>query len=148
VTVRFIGHVDEARATAIMSALRSPIDVPPFDLTVQGVGTFPENRPPRVVWAGLGDEVDALPRIEEEVSARVQRCGVGREDRPYRPHLTIARVKESGGLRARPLLKGLEDLALGVSRVEAITLFESRLSPKGPTYVPLQRTALHGGPEG
>jgi hypothetical protein len=56
-------------------------------------------------------------------------------------------VKESGGLRAGPLLEGLEEQALGVSRVEAITLYESRLSPRGPTYVPLQLTAL-GPPEG
>ena len=142
ITVRFIGHVDEARATAITSALRPAVDVAPFDLVVRGVGTFPENRGPRVIWAGLKDGVEALKQIEEEVSARLERCGVEREGRPYHPHLTIGRVKEGGGLRARPLLDGLEDRTLGVSRVEAITLFESRLSPKGPTYGPLQSTNL------
>lgn len=142
VTVRFIGHVDEDAATAIMSVLRPPLDIAPFDVTVRGVGTFPDNRPPRVVWAGLRGGVEALARVEDAISGRLERCGVAREDRPYHPHLTIARVKESGGLRARPLLEGLEDLPLGASRVEAITLFDSRLSPKGPTYVPVQQTAV------
>ena len=146
VTVRFIGHVEEARATAIMSALRPHVDIRRFDMLLRGVGTFPDGRPPRVVWAGLSGGVEALARVEEAISTRLERCGIVREDRPYHPHLTIARVKESGGLRARPLLEGLEDLTLGVSRVEAITLFESRLSPKGPTYVPLQQTVLQGPP--
>lgn len=142
VTVRFIGHVDDAAAAAIAAALAPPLPVNPFDLTVSGVGAFPPSGSPRVVWAGLTDGVQALTDAEREVSARLEACGVERDERPYRPHLTLARVKEPGGLRSRALLEGLADRGLGTTRVDAITLFESRLSPKGPTYVPLQQTAL------
>ena len=142
VTVRFIGHVDDAAARPIAEALAPPLAVDRFDLTVHGVGAVPPSGSPRVIWAGLTSGVDSLAAIEREVSARLERCGVAREDRPYHPHLTLARVKDAGGLRARTLLEGLADRAFGTTRVDAITLFESRLSPKGPTYVALQRTAL------
>jgi 2'-5' RNA ligase len=142
VTVRFIGHVDDAKAEAIKEALEPPIAVPPFDLTVHGVGAFPPSGGLRVVWAGLTAGVEGLSALEEDVSGRLDACGVAREDRAYRPHLTLARVKEPGGLRARTLLEGFTDRAFATTHVDAITLFESRLSPKGPTYVALQRTAL------
>jgi 2'-5' RNA ligase len=142
ITVRFIGHVDDAKAQAIRDALAPPIPVPPFDLTVHGVGAFPPSGGLRVVWAGLLAGVEALSAVEQEVSLRLDSCGIPREDRAYRPHLTLARVKEPGGLRARTLLEGFADRAFATTHVDAITLFESRLSPKGPTYVALQRTAL------
>jgi 2'-5' RNA ligase len=142
VTVRFIGYVDDAKAQTIKDALAPPIAVAPFDLTVHGVGAFPPSGALRVVWAGLAGGVEALSAIAEDVSRRLDACGVAREERAYRPHLTLARVKEAGGLRARTLLEGFADRVFATTRVDAITLFESRLSPKGPTYVALQRIPL------
>jgi len=137
VTVRFIGHVDDAAAGTITAVLAPPLAVTPFDLAVRGVGAFPPSGSPRVIWAGLAGGVEPLTDVEREVSARLETCGIARVERPYHPHLTVARVKEGGGLRARALLEGLTERPFGTTRVEAITLFESRLSPKGPTYVPL-----------
>lgn len=142
VTVRFIGRVEAAAADAIAAALAPPLAVDPFELTVSGVGAFPPGGSPRVIWAGLTGGVESLANAEREVSTRLERCGVAREERPYHPHLTLARVKEAGGLRSRALLEGLADRAFGTTRVDAITLFESRLSPQGPTYVPLLSTNL------
>jgi len=141
-TVRFIGEVDEGRARALADALTPPLAVPPFDLDLGGVGTFPTSGPPRVIWIGHQSTQDALNIVEREVTARLAGCGVPPEDRAFRPHLTLGRVRDVAGLRAKPLLDGFEARQFGTSRVDAITLFESRLSPKGPTYVPLQRTAL------
>ena len=142
VTVRFIGHVDDAAAGTISAALAPPLALQPFEVTVSGVGAFPPGGSPRVIWAGLTSGVEPLMDVEREVSARLETCGIAREDRPYRPHLTLARVKEAGGLRSRALFEGLPDRDFGTTRVEAITLFESRLSPTGPTYVPLLETRL------
>ena len=141
VTVRFIGEADEARAQAIRSALGATIDAPVFDVTVEGVGAFPPKGAPRVFWAGLTDGRDGLLDVERAVSQRLETL-VPAEDRPYAPHLTLARVKEPAGLAQAALLEGLATRQFGRVHVDAITLFESRLSPKGPTYVPLQRTAL------
>src|SRR5688572_27680231 len=143
ITLRFIGHVaEEEHAAAILQVLRSPLDQAPFDLTVAGVGTFPPKGSPRVVWAGVAGARDRLVALEEVVSGRLAGVGVPRDARPFSPHLTLARVREAGGLRSRALLEGLGDTVLGVTRVDTITLFESRLSSQGPRYQPLQRALL------
>jgi 2'-5' RNA ligase len=141
VTVRFIGDADEARAQAIRSALGPTIDTPVFDVIVEGVGAYPPKGPPRVFWAGLADGRDGLLEVERAVSERLQTL-VPAEDRPYSPHLTLARVKEPAGLSRAALFDGLATRPFGRVHVDAITLFESRLSPQGATHVPLQRTAL------
>jgi RNA 2',3'-cyclic 3'-phosphodiesterase len=141
VTVRFIGDADETKTQAIRSALGPTIDAPVFDVTIDGVGAFPPKGPLRVVWAGLTDGRNGLLEVERAVSQRLETL-VPAEDRPYSPHLTLARVKEPAGLARAPLFEGLADRHFGTVHVDAITLFESRLSPKGATHVPLQRTAL------
>ena len=145
ITVRFIGRVDDAKADAIRGALKAPFGEP-FDLTIAGVGAFPPKGSPRVIWAGLTGGRPQLISLERLVSDRLAEAGVPPEDRPFNPHLTLARVREAAGLKAAALVESLLDRALGTTPVDAITLFESRLSPKGPTYVALQRTALRAGP--
>jgi RNA 2',3'-cyclic 3'-phosphodiesterase len=141
ITVRFIGEADEARAQAIRSALGPTVDAPVFDVSVEGVGAFPAKGPPRVFWAGLTDGRDGLLEVERAVSHRLETL-VPVEDRPYAPHLTLARVKEPAGVSRAALFEGLTTRQFGRVHVDAITLFESRLSSKGATHVPLQRSAL------
>ena len=142
ITTRFIGHVDDTRADDVRAVLAPPLALDPFDLTIAGVGTFPPKGPPRVVWAGLTGGRDRLVAIESTVSERLARAGVPREERPYNPHLTLGRVRDAAGLRSAPFVGSLCEISVGTTSVDAITLFESRLSPKGPTYVALARTPL------
>jgi len=144
-TLRFIGEVDAARAERILNVLREPIALAPFSVRWQGLGAFPKKGPPRVLWVGVVAGAEALTDLEAAVSARLVTLEIPREERPYSPHLTLGRVRDARGLRTAALF---QDLAphLGETRVEAITLFESRLSPKGPTYTKLQQTPLRVGP--
>lgn len=142
VTVRFIGRIDEPHAEAIAVALEPEVAVKRFEVTIQGVGAFPERGAPRVIWAGITAGIESLAALEQEVTARLAEVGVPCEERPYRPHVTLGRVREATGLRSGPLLDGLSTRRFGTSRVEAITLFQSRPSPQGHLYVPLQRTPL------
>jgi 2'-5' RNA ligase len=141
ITVRFIGNADEANAIAITRALEAAIDAPPFDLTVEGIGAFPPKGPPHVFWAGLTAGRDGLLEVERAVSQRLETL-VPAEDRPYAPHLTLARVKDPAGLSRVTLFEGLTTRQFGTVHVDAITLFESRLSSTGATHVPLQRSVL------
>jgi 2'-5' RNA ligase len=142
-TLRFIGEVDDAKAEAIVAVLREPVAMAPFGVRWAGLGSFPPRGAPRVLWVGVAAGRENLLRAEEAVSARLERLNVKREDRPYSPHLTLARVREPAGLATSPLFEDL-DGALGDTHVEAITLFRSHLSPKGPTYVALEKTRLRG----
>jgi len=91
VTTKFIGEFPEARLEELKQALRG-ITAPPFDISIRGLGWFPNPHHPRVFWAGVdgGDPLRALATATDDVTARL---GVAREDREFSPHLTLARVK-------------------------------------------------------
>jgi RNA 2',3'-cyclic 3'-phosphodiesterase len=144
VTVRFIGRQDDEACARIRAVLDDPVSVLPFTVRVERLGSFPPRGSPRVIWAGLSGGVEGLESVERDVTARLSRVGIPPEDRPYSPHLTLGRVKEPGGLQTAALFRDLADIVLGATTVEAITLFESRVSSKGPTYIPLHRMALNG----
>ena len=141
-TVRFIGAADDARLGELHRVLEPTFEAARFSLSVQGTGAFPPKGPPRVVWAGLRDGRDRLLALEREITARLSTIGIPAEDRPYSPHLTLGRVRDPAGLRSAALLDGLQSHPFGETPIDAITLFESRLSPKGPSYVALSRRAL------
>ena len=142
VTVRFIGGAGETEPQRIASSPAPVFRAATFDVAFQGAGTFPDRGAPRVFWAGVGAGTEQLMSIEREVTARLVACGIDPEERDYRPHVTLARVREHAGLRGRELLDGLADRSFGVSTVDAITLFQSRPSSRGSVYVPLQSTEL------
>lgn len=138
-TVRFIGEVDGRQAPAVCEALEASVGVAPFDLTLAGAGAFPKGGSPRVLWVGVTHGQTALLAIEREISARLASLGISPEERGYTPHLTLARVREPMGLKTARLLEGLMDRPIGTTRIDATTLFQSKLSPKGPTYTALLR---------
>ena len=141
-TVRFIGEVPEAQVAAVTDLLTPPLSLFPFRLSVHGIGAFSARGVPRVIWAGLERGAAELRAIEREVTERLRTIGIPPDDREFSPHVTVARVREPAGLRTVRLLDGYQDVALGTTTVDAITLFQSRLSSKGPTYVPLLKTPV------
>jgi 2'-5' RNA ligase len=140
-TLRFVGEVDAAQGERIIHALRDPLSAAPFSLQWGGLGVFPVKGPPRVLWAGICEGLEGVMRAEAEVTSRLRAAGVSPDPKPYRPHLTLARVRYADGLSAASLFDQL-DGHLGTTVVNAITLFQSVLSPKGPTYTVLQHTRL------
>ncbi len=147
ITLWFIGEVADDRAPALMSALDPPFDVPPFELTIGGAGAFPPSGPPRVLWIGVRRGSPGMTALYNDVGARIEPLGFERERRPYSAHLTIARVREGRGrgphAPVRRLLSDF-DAEAGTSRVSAVTLFRSRLSPKGASYEAVLRVPLKG----
>ena len=143
-TIRFIGEVDDGKASMVREALEEPLAVAPFRLTLCGAGTFPKSGTPRVMWLGVSEGREELLRVEREITARLTPLGIPEEERAYSPHLTLARVRDPAGLKSTRLLDGLTDRPIGTTHIDAITLFHSKLSPKGPTYTPLLRTPLGG----
>jgi 2'-5' RNA ligase len=133
-TVRFIGEVNAERAELIRGALAPDLPVAPFHLTIAGTGAFPPRGAPRVLWTGLREGLDSLRHVEGLVTERLRAVGIPPEARAYSPHLTLARVRDASGLPSTALFEGVTHAVVGTTHVGTITLFESRLSPKGPTY--------------
>ena len=141
-TVRFIGDADAETAGRLVGAFAEPLATAAFEVALGEAGVFLSRGKPQVVWVALHAAGEALQLLEDEVSDRLEHLGIPREKRPFRPHLTLGRVRDPAGLRVRGLTDGIAAPASARGRVDAITLFESRLSPKGPTYIALQRTPL------
>jgi RNA 2',3'-cyclic 3'-phosphodiesterase len=144
VTLSFIGEADAARAAAIVEALGRRCEHEPVTLGVSGVGAFPERGAPRVLWAGIDAGRDRVVEVQRLVEQRLLIAGIPPENRPFHPHVTLARVRDAAGLRTPVLLEGLETASVGAFEARAVTLFESRLSPKGPAYVPMHHMELAG----
>jgi RNA 2',3'-cyclic 3'-phosphodiesterase len=142
VTLRFIGQAADDQVARIESALAIPIEQAAFALSWRTLGTFPSGRSPRVVWLGTSDEVAPSRGLAAIVNARLDPIVGAAEDRPYTPHVTLARVKDPG--RGVEWSKALAGVAVEptVSRVEHITLYESRVTSRGSTYTVRMRTPL------
>lgn len=126
-TLNFIGGVDEACARRMATAL---VDVPsrPFELKVQGVGYFGTLQRPSVLWAGLAPSVQ-LHQLQKTLEQRLLPLGLMAEDRPYRPHITLARVKQGVPLQA--FLQRHAQLSIPAFHVENICLFLSSRGEEG-----------------
>jgi 2'-5' RNA ligase len=144
ITLWFIGDVVDQRAAAITEALRSPFDVAPFHLQLEGCGAFPPRGAPRVLWIGATRGIDSMRALYGRLENRLVPLGGPAERRPYTPHLTIARVKDPGRASGRDIRQAIAAVpaVCGESAVRAVTLFRSRLSPRGATYEPQLRVPL------
>ena len=110
ITIKFIGEWPEPRLDEMKRTLATvPVDGA-IDITVKGLGWFPNPRRPRVLWAGVegGEPLRALARATEQAAARL---GVSIEPRDYSPHLTLARIREAVSLER--LYQTLESFPAG-----------------------------------
>ena len=144
VTLWFIGEVDESRAAALTSSLQPAFATPQFDLKFEGLGAFPPGGPPRVIWIGVAAGRDPLIALHAEIRDRLAPLGYEPEDRPFSPHLTVARVKDIRGPDARAVREVLAGVPVVLDRFrqKSVTLFRSRTSPKGAQYESLLRVPL------
>jgi RNA 2',3'-cyclic 3'-phosphodiesterase len=147
-TLRFIADVDPKTADTIAAALERGVPRMPFSVEIGGVDVFPDRGAPRVFWLGLTSGLDGMVKLEEHLSTRLLSVGIPREERPFRPHVTLCRVRDASGLRPTALLQGLADASLGSFRVSSYTLFESRPTPHGPEYRPIVTSRLACQPVG
>lgn len=140
-TLLFLGDVAEARLASLLDALRPPLELAPFTLTLGGIGVFPFRGAPRSLWLGLSAGAAAVTALHVLVSARVGVPSQGREGGPpFTPHVTLGRWGRNGP-RQRPALPQMEAVMVSVE-VASVTLLESRLSTSGPAYTALLRAGL------
>jgi 2'-5' RNA ligase len=149
-TVKFLGDVPEERVAAIGQCLDAVCArYSAFALQVAGLGCFPNTRRPRVVWAGVHEETGALAALQRELESALETLGFPREQRPYAPHLTLARVREGAASVAVEALgqsvvaqQDKSSQVLAQMQVSGLTLFRSDLRPEGPLYTTLHHATL------
>lgn len=137
VTLKFIGEVSPEKVRRIQAELATVRSAHPVEMSFRDVGFFPNERHPRVFWAGI----TATPNLAElatEVERRMESLGIPREQRPFRPHLTLARFKSEEGLeRLREALGDFKSVEFGSTRTREFHLYQSQLKPRGAEYTRL-----------
>jgi RNA 2',3'-cyclic 3'-phosphodiesterase len=142
VTLRFIGETHEEAAKAIEQALLAAMDVQPFAVRWERLGTFGGTRNPRVIWVAPTSGIDEFARLAQRINDRLDPLIGPGEKRPFAPHLTIGRVRDVGKRVDWPGALTRATFSPTTTHVDHITLYQSRLSPKGPTYTALCRVNL------
>ena len=129
ITLLFIGEADLQVCDRIRHSLGG---MPPaqqgFDVTLSGVGTFPEKGPPKVLFVSVGEGHEECRRLYADIVGRPEMSGYA-DSRPYHPHVTCARIRRPG-----THLTGLEAQLTIRFRAACITLFESMLGAGGARY--------------
>jgi len=127
ITLRFLGPTEEGRIEALVAALTSvAAAAEPLDLELAGAGAFPSARRPRAIWLGVGKGATELVRLAGALNDALATSGWERDDRPFQPHLTLARADgvAAGSATAATLARAMEGRVIP-SRVDRIGLFES-----------------------
>lgn len=131
-TVRFLGDTVVSRLPAIAAALDETAGQhPSLVLTLSELGCFPNRKRPRVIWAGVEGDVAAAKALKAAVDEALVPLGWDVEDRPFRTHITLGRVKDRSGARDLDWSTPLPGLTFPVT---AVHLIESELTPDGPIY--------------
>ncbi len=135
-TLKFFGDIAAKDVSAVSEVVADQAaGVRPLNLEAKGIGVFPDNKRPRVLWLGIGGEVERLIVLQKAIDRGLESCGFPMEQRPFRAHLTLARIKSPqglGGLVGVLTEKGSE--SAGKFTATGLTLFKSDLTPKGAIY--------------
>lgn len=144
-TVRFLGEVVPGRDRELRAGWRALAQgLPPFRFLLSGAGRFPPRGRPRVLWVGVRDEpARVLERLADEAEQLARRCGFEPRQRPFKPHLTLARADRRGVATVRnPLPQPRES----PTEARALVLFESKLGPGGARYTALEEFRFLAAP--
>jgi 2'-5' RNA ligase len=141
-TLKFLGAVQSERLPDVLGACADAGEaVGPSDVSVVGLGAFPTVRKARVLWAGIEDADGTLRKLATALDDALGPLGFESEKRRYTPHLTLARLRTPGDMRA---IIGQVEFRSEAFRVERFHLYRSRLSPKGARYEVMDTFVLGG----
>ena len=96
-TLKFLGDVDAGLIPDVLASMErasTRFESPSFSLSLSGLGVFPNAREPRVLWAGVTGDLAELGRLQTFVDDELSELGFAKERRPFRPHLTLGRVRD------------------------------------------------------
>ncbi len=144
-TVKFLGESEDAKVPSITSAIDSVARAyPVLHATVDAVGAFPDMKRPRVIWAGMSGDIDKMAGVAIDIENAMSEFGFEKENRPFKPHLTLGRVKDVYGLSDLTTYLGSYNITPTDLTLDKIVLFKSTLTPRGPIYDRLHEGMLGG----
>jgi len=144
VTLKFIGETSPEKVEAIKLALAAVPRSVSIPINFRGLGFFPNGRRPRVLWAGIEAGPD-LAALAAAVETALDALGIAREERPFSPHLTLARFDTPRGLDAlHTAVEKAVRLEFGATTATEFHLYQSVLKPGGAEYTRLATFSFAG----
>jgi len=135
-TLLFLGEMSEEMAQKVMESLND-VSFNPIEVNLAGVGAFPDPRSPRVVWIGVDDVAGtSLIKLAVQVEEKLSPLGF-RSDKPFKPHLTILRIKNRINDISQEL-NWFKTIEVGCNVISELKFKKSILTPTGPIYSDLQ----------
>ena len=149
-TLKFFRSVNPRQVESIIKAVtRAVKPIRSFTLRLGGVGAYPNGRSPRVLWAGLDGDVAPLRDLHRRIEAALAQIAIQPDSREFRPHLTIARMRDrtspADRRRAAEALFSAEFRSGLLLPVDHVSLIRSTLLPQGPLYTTLADIPLGEG---
>ena len=148
-TLRFLGNIPAAAVDEVLAAQANATGTcPPFSVQLSQLGMFPNRRRPKVLWAGVGGDLEGLARLQQAAETQLERIGFPREKPPFAPHLTLGRVRDRVSDADRTRIAGAVSSAIlddtGPWLVEESHLIRSTLTPQGAIYTSIGAANLAG----
>jgi 2'-5' RNA ligase len=140
-TLKFIGNIAASHIDFLKQLLSQTADShSPFDLRIGGIGSFPNSKMPRVLWAGIHAPME-LAFLQKNLEAGATRLGYERDARPFSPHLTLGRVRQgvdpASLQKIRSALERIQIGEIGSARIDHVHLYKSELHSAGSVYTKL-----------
>lgn len=142
ITTKFLGEVPPQDLPAMIEALRALPRQGPIPIRLGGFGWLPNPHSPRILFLGI-HAPESLPALHQRTDAALAALGIARETKPFRPHLTLARIPPGCPVVAlRETIASLPVQDLGSFEATEFHLYESKLQPTGSVYVKREAFAL------
>jgi 2'-5' RNA ligase len=143
ITLKFLGEIEAPRVERLSHAAAvAATEFAPVELSIETAGAFPPRGAARVLWLGIRDETGQLARLQHRLEAECAAAGFPSEPRPFKPHLTIARLRASNDAHAISEAHRLTPFGPHTFNVSELLVMRSELGPGGSRYTPLSRLEL------
>jgi 2'-5' RNA ligase len=139
-TLTFLGQV-EADAEERLRQVLPQVEARAFELEIRGVGTFGDWQP-KVLWAGVGQGGQELEALQAKVRQAITDAGLSQDLRPFHPHVTLSRLRNTRHTQLQPFLEQHKDELFVRTEVREFVLYSSEPRAQGSVYRPLLRQAL------
>ena len=146
-TILFLGNIEEDDIHPMEDSIGKICDkYSSFDISLEGIGLFPDIRKPRVIWLGLGGNIDRMGNFRDDLQGILSPFGIKKENRAFKPHITLGRFRNPTGKNGElgKYLTRYRSISSPVYTVNELFLFKSELKPSGARYTRINSWMLTG----